>query len=176
MVANSQLPVPLARSSLRVKQAMGKPRIQLIYHQKRISGFRGFLFIIALTWVPMWRYLVRSAYKGSLQSSIDLGPPLKMINFSCTVALLLSSVSFTTSAPLADSVSGTSTSTVLPPIATVSPISLNPNEALWNASVVDTPQAIRGSLGATVIGPTDLAIVKQNPDLLASPTTDAGTV
>ena len=101
-----------------------------------------------------------------------------MINFSCAVAFLLFSVPFTASAPLSDSdsVSGTSTSTILPPIATVSPISLNPNEALWNASVVDTPQAIRGSLGATVIGPTDPAIVKQNPDLLAPPTTDAGTV
>jgi hypothetical protein len=98
------------------------------------------------------------------------------------IALLLSTVvPFAASAPppvvSSSSPSGTtSTSTLLEPSATVVPISLNPNEPLWNASVVDTPQGIRGSLGATVIGPTDADIVKQNPDLLAPPTTDAGTV
>lgn len=97
-----------------------------------------------------------------------------MISLSYIVALLLqlSSVPFAASAPT----SGTSTSSLLEPSATVVPISLNPNQALWNASVVDTPQAVRGSLGATVIGPTDAEIVKQNPDLLAPPTTDSGSV
>lgn len=103
-----------------------------------------------------------------------------MTSISWAVALLLSSVPFAASAPppvvVSSSPSGTSTSALLEPSATVVPISLNPNEPLWNASVVDTPQAIRGSLGATVIGPTDADIVKQNPDLLAPPTTDAGTV
>jgi hypothetical protein len=104
-----------------------------------------------------------------------------MISLSCgVVALLLSTVPpFAASAPpplVSSSPSGTSTSTLLEPSATVVPISLNPNEPLWNASVVDTPQGIRGSLGATVIGPTDESIVKQNPDLLAPPTTDAGSV
>ena len=92
------------------------------------------------------------------------------------VALLLSTVPFTASAPPSLPSGTTSTSTLLEPSATVVPISLNPNEPLWNASVIDTPQAIRGSLGATVIGPTNPEIVKQNPDLLAPPTTDAGTV
>jgi hypothetical protein len=97
-----------------------------------------------------------------------------MISLSYTVAFLLqvSSVPFAASAPT----SGTSTSSLLEPSATVVPISLNPNQALWNASVIDTPQAIRGPLGATVIGPTDAEIVKQNPDLLAPPTTDSGSV
>ena len=103
-----------------------------------------------------------------------------MISLSLgVVALLLSTVPFAASVPpplVSSSPSGTSTSTLLEPSATVAPISLNPNEPLWNASVVDTPQAIRGSLGATVIGPTDASIVKQNPDLLAPPTTDAGSV
>ena len=104
-----------------------------------------------------------------------------MISLSCAFALLLSTqvVPFAASAPppvVSSSPSDTSTSTLLEPSATVVPISLNPNEPLWNASVVDTPQAIRGSLGATVIGPTNPEIVKQNPDLLAPPTTDAGSV
>jgi len=105
---------------------------------------------------------------------------LKMISLSyyavALLPVLLSNVPFVTSVPLDTSTAGTSTSSLLEPSATVVPISLNPNQALWNASVVDTPQAIRGSLGATVIGPTDAEIVKQNPDLLAPPTTDAGTV
>ena len=106
---------------------------------------------------------------------------MMMTSLPCgAVALLLSTVPFVVSAPppvVSSSTppSGTST-TLLEPSSTVVPISLNPNEPLWNASVVDTPQGIRGSLGATVIGPTDPDIVKQNPDLLAPPTTDAGTV
>lgn len=110
-----------------------------------------------------------------------------MIYLSCAVVLLLStSVPFAASAPppvissasavVSSPPSGTSSSAPPPAFSTVAPISLNPNEPLWNASVVDTPQGIRGSLGATVIGPTDPAIVKQNPDLLAPPTTDAGSV
>jgi len=91
---------------------------------------------------------------------------LKTISLSyyAVALLLLYNVPFVASAPLDTSTTGTSTSSLLEPSATVVPISLNPNQALWNASVVDTPQAIRGSLGATVIGPTDAEIVKQNPD------------
>ncbi|KAF8963158.1 oxalate decarboxylase [Flammula alnicola] len=123
---------------------------------------------------------------------------------SCTIALLLSSIVF--AAPAVDPVaSGSSVAaslaSSLPPVlssqtsspsslntkpaqtstapsetATVPSISLDPNEPLWNASVAEVPQAIRGSLGATILGPTDAAIVKQNPDLLAPPTTDHGDV
>ncbi len=38
------------------------------------------------------------------------------------------------------------------------------------------PQPIRGSLGATILGPQNVAIDIQNPDILAPPTTDSGTV
>ena len=97
-----------------------------------------------------------------------------MIKIYCAVsALLLSSAPFVASAPAPPP---TSPSSAPPESATVVPISLNPNQPLWNASVVDTPQAFRGPLGATVIGPTNPEIVKQNPDLLAPPTTDNGDV
>ncbi|KAG6825897.1 hypothetical protein H0H92_001935, partial [Tricholoma furcatifolium] len=59
----------------------------------------------------------------------------------------------------------------LPPEATDPVISLNPNEPLYN-----TTEPIRGPLAATILGPTDTEIVKQNPDLLTPPTTDSGTV
>ncbi|KAG6815334.1 hypothetical protein H0H87_002813 [Tephrocybe sp. NHM501043] len=57
------------------------------------------------------------------------------------------------------------------PSATVSYISLNPNKPLWNETNGD-PQPIRGSLGASVMGPTNTPVAKQNPDILAPPTTD----
>jgi hypothetical protein len=52
----------------------------------------------------------------------------------------------------------------------------DPNYVLWNSSYSGTPQPIRGSLGATILGPQDNSLDKQNPDLLAPPSTDAGSV
>ncbi|KAJ3533783.1 hypothetical protein NM688_g7235 [Phlebia brevispora] len=53
----------------------------------------------------------------------------------------------------------------------------DPNAVEWNpATEQSAPQAIRGSLGATILGPQNVPIDIQNPDLLAPPTTDAGTV
>lgn len=45
---------------------------------------------------------------------------------------------------------------------------------MWGPSDAD-PQPIRGSLGATILGPTDSDTTKNNPDLLAAPTTDHGS-
>jgi hypothetical protein len=50
----------------------------------------------------------------------------------------------------------------------------NPNPQLWNPNSRLTPQPIRGPLGATIIGPQNVEIELQNPDLLAPPTTDNG--
>lgn len=59
--------------------------------------------------------------------------------------------------------------------ATVPFISTELNEVLWNSSDPDPdPQAVRGSIGASIIGPTDNFITLENPDLLAPPTTDNG--
>ena len=70
-----------------------------------------------------------------------------------------------------DSATGTATSSAADASETVPYASDDPNYPLWNET-----QGIRGSLGATVMGPQDEAIVLQNPDLLAPPTTDAGSV
>lgn len=63
-----------------------------------------------------------------------------------------------------------SSASVVEPSATVSPIADDPND------VVSTPVPIRGSLGASILGPDNQPIDVQNPDLLAPPTTDQGTV
>jgi len=40
----------------------------------------------------------------------------------------------------------------------------------------DVPQPVRDGLGATIMGPRNLALERQNPNLLASPYTDQGTI
>ena len=40
----------------------------------------------------------------------------------------------------------------------------------------DGLEPIRGDLGASIMGPRNLPQEQQNPDLLASPCTDAGTI
>ncbi|KAI0694598.1 Bicupin oxalate decarboxylase oxidase [Cytidiella melzeri] len=52
----------------------------------------------------------------------------------------------------------------------------NPNVILWSDNEDITPQPIRGPLGATVLGPQNVAVDLQNPDFLAPPSTDSGTV
>ncbi|KAF9483194.1 oxalate decarboxylase [Pholiota conissans] len=70
-----------------------------------------------------------------------------------------------------------STSSAATSTATVPFISLDPNGVLWNSSDVPSDaSATRGSLGATILGPTDEFIVSENADLLAPPTTDHGSV
>ncbi len=38
------------------------------------------------------------------------------------------------------------------------------------------PQPIRGGLGASILGPRNIPLERENPDLLASPDTDSGTI
>jgi hypothetical protein len=38
------------------------------------------------------------------------------------------------------------------------------------------PEPIRDGLGATILGPRNVALERENPELLASPSTDAGTL
>jgi oxalate decarboxylase len=40
----------------------------------------------------------------------------------------------------------------------------------------DVPQPVRDGLGATIMGPHNVELERQNPNLLASPDTDAGTI
>lgn len=49
----------------------------------------------------------------------------------------------------------------------------NPNTTVESISQV---QPIRGQLGGTILGPQNMDLQQQNPDLLAPPTTDHGTV
>ena len=53
----------------------------------------------------------------------------------------------------------------------------NPNRLAWNPNnETAVVEPIRGALGATILGPQNDALQLQNPDLLAPPTTDHGSV
>ncbi|KAJ7266554.1 oxalate decarboxylase [Mycena rebaudengoi] len=67
------------------------------------------------------------------------------------------------------------TSTAPQSTATVPFASLDPNLPLWSPDS-GNPQPIRGTLGAPIIGPDNIPIDQQNPDLFAPPTTDAGSI
>lgn len=52
----------------------------------------------------------------------------------------------------------------------------NANAMMWEVGTDEDVAPIRGSLGANILGPQNIAIDQQNPDLLAPPTTDHGTM
>lgn len=52
----------------------------------------------------------------------------------------------------------------------------NANRVLWTETDAAVPLPIRGTLGTTILGPQNIPMDLQNPDLLAPPSTDAGTV
>lgn len=72
---------------------------------------------------------------------------------------------------------GTASASAEEATPTVPYASNNPNRLVWNPETASgDPQPIRDTLGATILGPQNVPIDIQNPDLLAPPTTDAGTV
>ena len=79
---------------------------------------------------------------------------------------------FTWAAP-APNASGSPAVSAAEPTATVPFIKDDPNNVLPTNGLV---QPIRGALGANILGPDNQPMDKQNPDLLAPPTTDQGTV
>ncbi|KAI0635884.1 oxalate decarboxylase [Trametes polyzona] len=83
-----------------------------------------------------------------------------------------------TSGALAHTRSGTHSSSFSaePASATVAFASDDPNGILWSENANIDPQAVRDTLGASIMGPQNVPIALQNPDLLAPPSTDAGSV
>ncbi len=59
---------------------------------------------------------------------------------------------------------------------TVSFASDQQNGPLWTEDSDVDPQPIRHRLGAPILGPQNVPIALQNPDLVAPPTTDSGSV
>ena len=88
----------------------------------------------------------------------------------------VSSSTILSSTALTVSVSTSTNSGPAIPSPTVPYASDDPNYWLWNETTTEDPEPIRGKLGASILGPQNIPIDKQNPDILAPPTTDAGDV
>ncbi|KAI0714268.1 oxalate decarboxylase [Cerioporus squamosus] len=84
--------------------------------------------------------------------------------------------SSSTSVASTGSGSPSATSSAAPAWETVAPASDDPNYVLWDEDSTTDPQGVRDTYGASVIGPQNVPIALQNPDLLAPPTTDSGSV
>ncbi|KAK0213980.1 oxalate decarboxylase [Armillaria fumosa] len=83
----------------------------------------------------------------------------------------------TSSTAVSQTVVASSTDTAVSSTATVPFASLDPNLPLWNeTSDPSVVSAERGKLGASILGPDNIPIDLQNPDLLAPPTTDSGSI
>ncbi|THH19234.1 hypothetical protein EW146_g1882 [Bondarzewia mesenterica] len=75
-----------------------------------------------------------------------------------------------------ESPSSTSDASAASPSPTVAFASDDPNTVIFSPGADVQPEAQRGTLGSTVIGPQNVEIDRQNPDFLAPPTTDNGDV
>ena len=62
------------------------------------------------------------------------------------------------------------------PGATVAPASDDPNYQAYPPDTSGPAEPIRGNLGASIIGAQNIPIQQQNPDVVASPSTDSGDV
>lgn len=92
---------------------------------------------------------------------------------SSTTSILSSSISVESSS--LPSIS-TETASAAEATETVPFASDDPNPILWLPDNHTLHEPIRDGTGATVMGPTNKAIVDQNADLFAPPTTDVGTM
>ena len=74
------------------------------------------------------------------------------------------------------SVGSPTATTLRGPSETVPPASDDPNYQVYPPDAPGPAQPIRGDLGASILGPQNVPIQQQNPDIIAPPTTDHGSV
>ncbi|CAE6474591.1 unnamed protein product [Rhizoctonia solani] len=97
------------------------------------------------------------------------------ISGTITPASSLAPTLSSSSSPAPISVS-TSTSNAAIPSPTVAYASDDPNNSLLNQYQSGTPEPIRGSTGASILGPQNVPLERESPDFMAPPTTDSGSV
>jgi len=128
-----------------------------------------------------------SCYLALLLSSAVLGAPAPAASSGSVIAASSVSVSAASSAIVSatssaakttstsKSTTASHTSSAPASSATLPFIDLDPNGPLWGPDETN-PQPIRGSLGAKLMGPDDIDTARNNPDLVAAPSTDHGSV
>ncbi|KAF8888975.1 oxalate decarboxylase [Mucidula mucida] len=128
------------------------------------------LGLVNLVLLARLAYCAPAASSGveSASASASLAP----ISASSASVVTASAVASGTDTLVASSTDSAPESTATVPFA-----STDPNVPLWNEdSDPSIVQPIREGLGAKIMGPDNIPIDLQNPDLLTPPTTDSGTV
>ena len=103
-----------------------------------------------------------------------------MIKNSFLVLFLF--VASATCAPAGNSATSSETSpastvlSAIPEYETVAPASDAPNFQAYPQDTTEIPTAMNNGLGANILGPQNVALDQQNPDILAPPSTDSGLV
>lgn len=110
----------------------------------------------------------------SPSSAVSPSPSVSSIATSA-ISTVLPSPSVSES-PAGHSSSGSAVSTAPSEAQTVAPASDNSNTQVFPQDTNETPEAVNGPLGATIIFPDNTVIDQQNPDALAPPSTDHGSV
>ncbi|PPQ63230.1 hypothetical protein CVT24_005690 [Panaeolus cyanescens] len=122
--------------------------------------------------------LSSAAFAAPAVSDPAVSAPSAAVTPSVAVSAIPSaavSSSFPDGAKTSSHPTATATASAPPASETLPVIDLDPNSVLWGPTS-GTPDAIRGSTGATVLGPVDASIDQENPDFLAPPSTDHGSV
>ncbi|THV07830.1 oxalate decarboxylase [Dendrothele bispora CBS 962.96] len=142
--------------------------------------------MIQLSFVLCTLLLGRFAASAPAASSSAAAVSSAAVSSAAVSSAAVSSVvsSAVSSAPAVSSaasstVVGTASSTAsgVDATATVPFASTNPNEPLWGPdSNSSAPTPERNQLGASILGPSNIPIELENPDLLAPPTSDHGSV
>lgn len=126
--------------------------------------------VYALLILPRIAYSAPAAFLAvSSASAVD--------TVSSLPSSIVSSAGISASLSLASEEPSSSTASAAEPSSTVPFASTDPNLQEWDPSeTTGNPQPIRGPLGASILGPNNVEIMRQNPDLAAPPTTDHGSV
>lgn len=111
--------------------------------------------------VPPIKYVYALAYLAALACGAPVGD-------SATDNLAREEVNIFVRSP--------TTSVPSPPSATVPPASDDPNYPAYPPGTSGPAEPIRGSLGAAILGPQNIPVQQQNPDIVAPPSTDSGDV
>ena len=121
--------------------------------------------------------LFNAVFCAVLYGSLVRAVPLNHNTSSLTTTFVASSASGTI-LNLTTGTEGSPTTTIAEasPSPTVPYASDDPNYWLWNETIPGDPEPVRGKLGASILGPQNVPLDRQNPDLLAPPTTDNGNV
>lgn len=115
-------------------------------------------------------------------------PPSSMASTSLAQIPTSASVSITstpilsTLPPAQSTATGTQPASVSVPFSaapeweTVAPIDSFANAPVWDQNANVDPEAINDHLGASIISPENVPLDQMNPDFIAPPTTDSGSV